>query len=303
MPVSRIQICPEGPHLSRFVMGYWRLMDWDMSVPALIDFIEQCLELGITTVDHADIYGGYRVEARFGTALAQSPGLRERLEIVTKCGIALVSPERPGHRIKHYDSTGSHILACVDRSLANLHTDYIDLLLLHRPDPLMEADQVAAAFVALRDSGKVRHFGVSNFRPHQLALLQSRLPFGLATNQLEISPYNLPVFFEGKLDQCQERRMAPMAWSCLGGGRLFSGEDEQSRRLRWVLGEESAALGGASPEQIVYAWVMAHPSRPLPIVGSGRIERVRHAVESEQIRLDRQTWFHILEAAAGREAP
>lgn len=303
MTVSRIQTCPDGPTLSRFVMGYWRLMEWDMTVQELIAFIRQCLDLGITTVDHADIYGGYRVERRFGEALAQAPGLREGLEIVTKCGIALVSPERPEHRIKHYDTAGARILACVERSLANLRTDYVDLLLIHRPDPLMDADEVAAALVRLRDSGKVRHFGVSNFRPHQLSLLASRLPFPLATNQLEISPYNLPVFFDGELDQCQERRMAPMAWSCLGGGRLFAGDDERSRRLRRALDDASPALGGPSPEQIVYAWVMAHPSRPLPILGSRRIERVRHAIEAEGLVLGRQTWFHVLEAAAGREVP
>lgn len=303
MQVSRIRTCPDGPELSRFVMGYWRLMDWDLGIPELIRFVEDCLELGITTVDHADIYGDYRVEPRFGAALAQAPGLRERLEIVSKCGIALVSPRRPGHRIKHYDTTQAHLLASVERSLADLHTDYLDLLLVHRPDPLMDADQVAAAFVALRQSGKVRHFGVSNFRPHQVALLASRLPFPLATNQLEISPFNLPVFFDGELDQCQERRMAPMAWSCLGGGRLFAGEDATARRLRWVLGETAAALGGPSPEQLVYAWVMAHPSRPLPILGSRRIERIRQAIAAERIGMDRQTWFHILEAAAGREVP
>lgn len=301
MPCSRIQICPGGPELSRFVMGYWRLMDWGFKLPELIAFIEQGLELGITTVDHADIYGGYRVERRFGEALAMAPGLRERLEIVTKCGIGLLSPERPGNRIKHYDTSRGHILATVDRSLVNLHTDYIDLLLIHRPDPLLDADQVAGTFLALRDSGKVRSFGVSNFAPHQFELLQDRLPFPLATNQLEISPYNLPVFFDGHLDLCQRRRICPMAWSCLGGGRLFQADDERSRRLRWVLGEEAAAAGGCSLEQLVYAWVMAHPSRPLPLIGSGRIDRVRHALQSEQIALDRQGWFHILQAAAGTD--
>ncbi len=303
MSVSRIQICPEGPTLSRFVMGYWRLAEWDLNTRQLIDFIEQGIELGITTVDHADIYGGYRAEALFGNALAQAPGLRERIEIVTKCGIALVTPERPHHRIKHYDTTAGHIQASVERSLRNLRTDYLDLLLVHRPDPLMDADQVAEAFAALRSSGKVRHFGVSNFNIRQFELVQSRLPFPLVTNQLEISPYNLPVFFDGELDQCQQHRIAPMAWSCLGGGRLFNGDDETSQRLRWVLAQESSALGGPSPEQIVYAWVMAHPSRPLPLLGSQRIERVRHAVEAEQISLDRQQWFHILQAAAGREVP
>ena len=303
MPCSRIRICPHGPEFSRFVMGYWRLMDWGFSDAQLIGFVEQGLELGITTVDHADIYGDYRVEGRFGEALAQAPGLRERLEIVTKCGIGLCSQERPDHRIKHYDTSRTHILASVDRGLANLRTDYIDLLLLHRPDPLLDADQVAEAFLTLRASGKVRYFGVSNFRPHQFELLQDRLPFALVTNQLEISPYNLSVLYDGHLDLCQRRRISPMAWSCLGGGRLFNGEDEPSQRLRRALAQEAAAAGGASLEQVVYAWVLAHPSRPLPLIGSGRIERVRHALESEHITLDRQGWFHILQAAAGAEVP
>jgi predicted oxidoreductase len=268
MPVSRIQLCPEGPSFSRFVMGYWRLMDWHLSTHALLEFIQAGVELGITTVDHADIYGGYRVEARFGEALALAPDLREQIEIVTKCGIALVDPARPRHRIKHYDTSAAHIQASVDRSLRNLRSDYIDLLLIHRPDPLMDADQVAAALLALREAGKVRHFGVSNFSPRQFELLQSRLPFALVTNQLEISPYNLAPLRDGTLDQCQQRRCAPMAWSCLGGGRLFNQADPISARLRPVLDGLSAALGGPSPEQLVYAWVMALPSAPLPLLGS-----------------------------------
>ena len=213
MPVSRIQLSPDGPSFSRFVMGYWRLMDWGLSTNALVDFIQAGIELGITTVDHADIYGSYRVEARFGEALARAPDVREQIEIVTKCGIALVDPERPHHCIKHYDTSAAHIQASVERSLRNLHTDYVDLLLIHRPDPLMDADQVAEAFVTLQAAGKVRHFGVSNFSPRQLELLQSRLPFPLVTNQLELSPYNLAPLWNGALDQCQQRRIAPMAWS------------------------------------------------------------------------------------------
>jgi len=301
MPVSRIQLCPDGPNFSRFVMGYWRLMGWGLSTQALVDFIEAGIELGITTVDHADIYGGYRVEARFGEALTLAPALREQLEIVTKCGIALVEPERPQHRIKHYDTSAAHILASVDRSLRNLCTDYIDLLLIHRPDPLMNADQVAEAFVSLHAAGKVRHFGVSNFSPRQLELLQTRLPFPLATNQLELSPYNLAPFWDGTLDQCQQRCIAPMAWSCLGGGRLFKGQDTVSERLRPVLSELSAALGGPSQEQLLYAWVMTHPSRPLPLLGSQHLDRVCHAIDAETIQLDRQQWFQILQAAAGEE--
>jgi predicted oxidoreductase len=301
MPVSRIQLSPDGPSFSRFVMGYWRLMDWGLSTNALVDFIQAGIELGITTVDHADIYGSYRVEARFGEALARAPDVREQIEIVTKCGIALLDPERPHHCIKHYDTSAAHIQASVERSLRNLHTDYVDLLLIHRPDPLMDADQVAEAFVTLQAAGKVRHFGVSNFSPRQLELLQSRLPFPLVTNQLELSPYNLAPLWNGALDQCQQRRIAPMAWSCLGGGRLFKGHDSVSERLRRVLGELSAELDGPSPEQLVYAWVMAHPSHPLPLLGSQHLDRVRHAIDAETVQLNRQQWFQILQAAAGKE--
>jgi predicted oxidoreductase len=303
MSVSRIRIAPEGPTFSRFVMGYWRLMEWGLDSAGLVAFIEGCLDLGVTTVDHADIYGGYRVEAEFGRALTLEPALRERIEIVSKCGISLVDTERPRHRVKHYDTSAAHIQASVERSLADLRTDYLDLLLLHRPDPLMDADEVAAAFVALHEAGKVLHFGVSNFRPHQLDLLADRLPFPLVTNQLEISPYNPSVLFDGELDLCQRLRISPMAWGCLGGGRLFDEEDPISARLRWVLGEEAAALGDPSPEQLVYAWVMAHPSRPLPILGSRSLDRLRHAIEAEHLVLDREQWFHILQAAAGRDVP
>lgn len=180
--VQRITLAPQGPEFSRFVMGYWRLMDWNMSPVQLADFIEEHLDLGITTVDHADIYGGYQCEAAFGEALKRAPGLRERMEIVTKCGIATTA--KPEHALGHYITDSAHIVKSAEQSLVNLATDRIDLLLIHRPDPLMDADEVAEAFLTLHQSGKVRHFGVSNFTPAQFALLQSRLPFTLATNQV-----------------------------------------------------------------------------------------------------------------------
>lgn len=185
--VQRITLAPQGPEFSRFVMGYWRLMDWNMSPLQLASFIEEHLDLGITTVDHADIYGGYQCEAAFGEALKLVPALRDRMEIVTKCGIATTA--KPEHALGHYITDSAHIIKSAEQSLVNLATDRIDLLLIHRPDPLMDADEVAEAFLNLHQSGKVRHFGVSNFTPAQFALLQSRLPFTLATNQVEISRY------------------------------------------------------------------------------------------------------------------
>ncbi|VDZ88729.1 aldo/keto reductase [Lelliottia amnigena] len=159
--VQRIALAPQGPEFSRFVMGYWRLMDWNMSPRQLVSFIEEHLDLGITTVDHADIYGGYLCEAAFGEAMKLAPALRERMEIVTKCGIATTA--NPDNALGHYITDSDHIIKSAEQSLVNLATDRLDLLLIHRPDPLMDADEVAAAFLNLHQSGKVRHFGVSNF--------------------------------------------------------------------------------------------------------------------------------------------
>ena len=303
MQASRIRLCEGGPELSRFVMGYWRLVDWPMREGELLDFLERGLDLGITSIDHADIYGDYQCEALFGEALRRKPALRRRLELITKCGICLLSPARPTHRVKHYDTSRAYIVAQVEGSLRNLGTDYLDVVLIHRPDPMMDADEVAEAFTALRRDGKVRHFGVSNFLPHQLALLQSRLEFPLVTNQVELSPLQLAHLHDGTLDLCQQQRIAPMAWSCLGGGRLLSGDDARSRRVRDTLAEIGGELGGASIEQVAFAWVLAHPSRPLPVIGSGRIERVESAVAAGALPLDRQQWFRVWEASAGHEVP
>ncbi len=161
--VQRIAMAPQGPEFSRFVMGYWRLMDWKMSPGELVSFIEQHLDLGVTTVDHADIYGDYQCEAAFGEALKRAPHLRSRMEIVSKCGIA--TRARAENTIGHYITDRDHIVLSAEQSLRNLATDHLDLLLIHRPDPLMDADEVAEAFLALHHSGKVRHFGVSNFTP------------------------------------------------------------------------------------------------------------------------------------------
>lgn len=297
--LQRLQIAPQGPEFSRLIMGYWRLMEWGMTPQQLLSFIEQHLELGITTTDHADIYGDYQCEAAFGQALRLAPSLRQRLELVTKCGIATTA--KPENRLGHYITDRDHIIRSAENSLRYFSTDYLDLLLIHRPDPLMDADEIAAAFLALHQSGKVKHFGVSNFTPAQFALLQSRLPFTLATNQLEISPLHQPAILDGSLDQCQQLRIKPMAWSCLGGGRLFS--DAEFQPLRNELTAVMAETGADNIEQLVYAWVMRLPSQPLPIIGSGKIERVRAALRASEIELTRQQWFRIRKAALGYDVP
>jgi len=299
MMVQRIALAPQGPEFSRFVMGYWRLMEWNFTPRQLVSFIEAHLDLGVTTVDHADIYGGYQCEAAFGEALKLAPHLRARMEMVTKCGIATTA--KPEHALGHYITERDHIIRSAEQSLVNLATDYLDLLLIHRPDPLMDADEVAEAFLQLHHSGKVRHFGVSNFTPAQFSLLQSRLPFTLVTNQVEISPVHQPLLLDGTLDQLQQLRIRPMAWSCLGGGRIFSDADCQP--LRDELHQVTTELNAENIEQVIYAWVLRLPSAPLPIIGSGKIERVRSSLGALNLQMSRQQWFRIRKAALGYDVP
>ncbi|SCC52586.1 aldo/keto reductase [Kosakonia oryziphila] len=297
--VQRITLAPQGPEFSRFVMGYWRLMEWNFSSRQLVSFIEAHLDLGISTVDHADIYGGYQCESAFGDALKLAPHLRERMEIVSKCGIATTA--KAENQLGHYITDRDHIIKSAEQSLSNLATDHLDLLLIHRPDPLMDADEVAEAFLHLHQSGKVRNFGVSNFTPAQFSLLQSRLPFTLATNQVEISPVHQPLLLDGTLDQLQQLRIRPMAWSCLGGGRLFN--DPAFQPLRDELTNVARELNAQTIEQVVYAWVMRLPSSPLPIIGSGKIERVKSALGALELQMTRQQWFRIRKAALGYDVP
>ena len=303
MTVSRIRLTDSGPEFSRLVAGVWRLGEWGMDTRGLLNFIHGCLDLGIPTFDNADIYGGYTCEGLFGAALAAEPGLRDRLELVTKCGIQLVTGNRPGNRVHHYDTSRDHIIAAVENSLSQLQTDSLDLLLIHRPDPLLDADEVAEAFGALWAAGKVRHFGASNFLPWQFDLLQSRLDFPLVTNQIELSALHLAPLHDGTLDQAQRLRVPPMAWSPLAGGRLFDAQDERARRVRTALEGVGRELGGAAVDQVALAWLLRHPAQVLPVLGSGRVERIHAAAMAEGLRLDRQQWFAIWEASAGREVP
>ncbi|MBW3138125.1 aldo/keto reductase [Ferrimonas balearica] len=292
---------PQGPVLSRFIAGYWRLLDWQMTPQQRLGFLQAHLDLGITSCDHADIYGDYQCEAAFGEALALNPGLRERIQLVTKCGICL--PGSKGYDLPHYNTSAGHIQHQVEQSLRHFGTDYLDLLLIHRPDPLMQADEVAEAFNQLQQAGKVRHFGVSNFTPSQFDLLQSRLDQPLVTNQVEISPLQLTALHDGTLDHLQQHRIRPMAWSCLGGGRLFSPADPQARSVRLELSKVAEEVGAEGVDQVALAWLLALPSNPLPILGSGKIERLQQAVAAERLNLTREQWFRIWVASTGHNVP
>lgn len=286
--------------LSPIVAGLWRLPEWQIDTAGLVRWVEEALALGITSFDHADIYGSYSVEAMFGEALAAAPGLRERLQIVTKCGIKCVSPARPGHAINHYDTSRAHVLASVENSLRALRTDRIDLLLIHRPDLLMDPDELAEALRLLLAAGKVLHFGVSNHTPGQVALLRKRHP--VATHQIEFSPLQMRALADGTLEQCVDLGLRPMIWSPLAGGRLFSSDDGQAHRVRAVL-QDLAGQHGTTMATVAFAWVLRHPSRPHPVTGSGRVAAMREAVAALNVRLSAEDWYRVWVASIGHGVP
>ncbi|MBD3266236.1 oxidoreductase [bacterium] len=303
MALPKIPLTQNGPHFSQIIQGFWRLADWKYTKEETARFIQDCYELGITTYDHADIYGLYTCEDLFGEAFQECSVKREEIELVTKCGIKLVAENRPTHIAKGYDTRKEHILLSAENSLKALRTDYIDVLLIHRPDPLMHAEEVAEAFTELKKAGKVLHFGVSNFLPCQFNLLEAKLPFPIVTNQIEYSVMDMEHQDNGVIDLCQQRNIRPMAWSPLGGGDLFTAEEEQPARLRKILKEIGNELGGVTIDQVALAFILKHPVGFLPVLGTGKIERVKAALQALNIELTHDQWFMIWEASKGHEVP
>ncbi|MFV0431503.1 MAG: aldo/keto reductase family oxidoreductase [Alphaproteobacteria bacterium] len=265
----------------------------------LAAFLEWLMEQDITLFDTADIYGGYTVEKHFGKALKLLKAERSSYKLITKCSIAKVCPERPENEVLHYNSTGQYIADSIEQSLENLQTDYIDLLLLHRPDYLMDAQDTAAALSLAVASGQIRHIGVSNFTPSQITLLQSFLDIPLVTNQVEFSPLHLEPLNDGTFDQAQQMSARPMIWSPFAGGRIFN---ENNPKLNQVL-DKIAKQYNISKEAVILAWIMRLPSRPLPIIGSNKKENILKAIEANKIKMDIQEWYQILQAAQGHPIP
>ncbi|MBX2944633.1 MAG: aldo/keto reductase [Cyclobacteriaceae bacterium] len=291
--MERKRIHPEGPEFSRIITGVWR---WHaLSANDTEALINTSLENGITTFDHADIYGNYSCEELFGKAIENRSSLRNTIQLVTKCGIKLLSDKRPEHQIKHYDTSKEHIIWSVENSLQNLKTDYLDLLLLHRPDPLMNPAEVAEAFSMLKQSGKVLFFGVSNFTPTQVELLASYLRDPLVTNQIEISLFNHQLLFDGTVDTLMKHQISPMAWSPLGGGKFFA-DSEIQKQL-----ETFAQRYTCSISQLLLAWLLRHPSGIFPILGTTNTNRLTEGAKALTVQLDKQDWFAMLKLVTGRD--
>ena len=290
-----------GPvEVSRLVYGMWRLGDDADTSPAHVQAkVEACLAQGITTMDQADIYGGYAAEALLGAALKAAPGLRNRIEIVTKCDIVAPVGRHSAARVKYYDTTPAHITAGVEASLREMATDRIDLLLIHRPDPLMDPHETGPALDALVASGKVLAVGVSNFRPWDFTLLQSAMTEPLVTNQIEMSLQAHHAFTNGDLAFLQARAVAPMAWSPLAGGSPATGSGAPLRtRLAAI-----AAAHGCDWSAAAVAWLLAHPARIIPVLGTNDLDRIARISDALKVPMDRQTWFELYSLALGHEVP
>jgi len=282
------------------VAGCMRWGKWGagFSTTEYRQMIEACLENGITAFDHADIYGDYTTEAEFGAALKEAPALRAHLRIITKCGIQMLTENKPSHKVKSYNTSAQHIITSVEQSLEHFGTDHLDLLLIHRPDPLMNPAEIAGAVELLKQQGKILQFGVSNFHPHQVETLMkfTRIEY----NQLEISILHLPPFTNGMLDHCMQYQIVPMAWAPLGGGIL---NDDSHPRFRSIV--STATLLADKYEtginEILLAWLHRHPSGILPVIGTTKIERLIQAKNAAGIVLDREDWFTLLAASTGED--
>ena len=284
--------------LSRLVYGMWRLADDQNTSPSHVQAkIEACLIQGITTMDQADIYGGYEAEEVLGNALRAAPQLRDQIEIVTKCDILIGAGRYASTRIKHYDTSAAHIAASVDHSLRLMGVDHIDLLLVHRPDPLMDHWDTGAALDMAVKSGKVRSVGVSNFKPHDWTLLQSAMQSPLVTNQIEISVLEHSALTNGDIAFHQRIATPLMAWSPLAGGALFA---DDHKAVHTAL-QQIADAQSVDVSAVAVAWLLAHPAQILPVMGTNSIERIKALSQATDVTLSRAAWYEIYTAALGRE--
>ena len=296
--MERVNIT-DSVSFSRIVYGMWRVGDDDdTSAEHVGRKISACLDQSVTTFDLADIYGDYTAEEIAGRALSLDPSLRAKMEIVTKCDIVAPIGKYSDKPVKYYDTSAAHINASIEASLTALGTDYVDLLLIHRPDPLMDHHETGAALDALVQSGKVRSVGVSNFRPWDWNLLQSGMKTKLVTNQIEMSLGEISSFTNGDLAFHQQNAHPMMAWSPLGGGALMTSEGDLGSRL-----DQIAEQYGVDRAAVAVAFLLRHPATILPVLGTNNLSRIERLSDSFKVSLTREDWFILSEAALGNEVP
>ena len=301
--ITRNKLSSNSPEFSSMAYGTWRMLDDGSSIQGINARLNRCVELGITTIDTAEIYGLYEVEEALGKALALSPGLRDRIEIVTKAGIYVPNARHLDRKFGFYSASGARLIKSLEKSLRLVGTDRIDLFLVHRPDWLASIDDTAGGLNQLLGDGRIRSAGVSNYSAAQFSALNSRMEKPLATNQLEFHLLHMDPIYDGTFDQCQELGVQPMAWGPMAGGRLFDKTNEAAARLAQTAADLSSKYNDATLEQFAYAWIMAHPSRPLPVIGTNKIERIESAARSTDIQLEQEDWYAFWVAARGYDIP
>jgi hypothetical protein len=275
----------------------WGVWGENFSTNQYTEMINQCLSIDLNIFDHADIYGHYTTEADFGNALKGNSSLRGQIKLITKCGINMITPNRPSHAIKSYDTSAKHIIKSVEQSLGNFHTDYIDSLLIHRPDVLINVQEVAETITVLKNAGKIKTFGVSNFTTSQVTLLNKYIR--IEHHQVEISATHLNSFEDGILDQCQLENIEAQSWSPLGNG-LFTEKDEKNSRIL-AEAETLASKYNCSINQILLSFLYAHPSNIAPVIGTTKFERIAEAKQAMEIELEREDFYKIWTASTGKE--
>ena len=286
--------------LSHIIAGTmnWGIWDKNLSTTEMSHLINICIENKITTFDHADIYGGYTTEAQFGKAFNESKISREKLQFISKCGIQYTSENRPNNTIKHYEYSKDYIIWSVENSLKNLQTDYLDALLLHRPSPLMQADEIAEAVEKLKSEGKIKSFGVSNFTPFQTELLRQKTE--ISFNQVQFSATHHEAMLDGSLDYMQIHNIQPMAWNPLG--TVFRENTEQTFRLKQLLATLVDKYHVGS-DLILLAWILQHPANVLPVAGTVNVARIQQLSKACSLELDKQDWFAIWTESMGNKVP
>ncbi len=288
---------------SPLIAGAMKLGKWgeNLSIPEVTHFIKSVFDLGITAFDHADIYGDYEEEERFGQALSNSGINRKEIQLITKCGIRLLSEKHPSEYIIHYKTSKNHIIASAEASLKKLKTNYLDVLLIHRPSPLMDPNEIAEAAEHLKSSGKILNFGVSNFTPSQFEMLNSFTK--LCTNQVEASITHIDPFLDGTFDQAIQHNIHPMIWSPLAGGKVF--QNEQTERITKIVSiiNELSLTTGHPVDQLLIAFLLKHPAGLKPVLGTTKPKRYKSAMEALNIKLTDMEWFEMWSAAIGGDVP
>lgn len=296
--MDKIYLSDSGPKVSPAVYGFWRWEDTSASGAAAMEkIINLCLELGINTFDHADVYGGYQCEELFGNVIKQRSFRREDIVLFTKCGVNIPHPNRPDVRVKYYDTSAAHVLKSVDSSLKSLKTDYIDIFLLDQLDPLSNLEETALTLERLRTSGKIRNIGVANFSVFQHQLLASYLRVPIVTNHIELNLLNTTALDNGQLDYIKQRYMRPLAAAPLAGGRIENGTDELAIRVHYKL-EEMGRKYDANIESIAVAWLIKLGA--LPLIGTLNEQRIHNIVNAFRIDLEQQDWYDLYNASRTR---